>query len=252
MSGDSSGGGMDRVQLISDYNVAAARQQQQQQQQQQYEYGRYRGLEYEQIPDHGGGVIYPSISSADVDPSLHHMSNDSLYASPSTIASRVVSPIPHLPPVTVSSHMVSPIPQSEQDELQSQQKRAIVQWGWRVKIGFAIHFIVALCLLRSYYWFTTVIGVVLLIGVWLYAYSIRQRQTNFVLVYVTILLVNLMKNVLILYFILQQRFKKGKELDPYEDFIVTLLFVDCAIFTPSSLYCCFYLHRSISLTRLIY
>jgi hypothetical protein len=45
---------------------------------------------------------------------------------------------------------------------------------------------------------------------------------------------------------------KTSQLSTYEYFLVVLLIVDCVIFTPSSLYSCFYLHRSISLTSLTF
>jgi hypothetical protein len=80
--------------------------------------------------------------------------------------------------------------------------------------------------------FTTVVGVVLLIGVGLYAYSIKQQQKNAVLLYVTIVLVNLCKNVIIVYFYFQGT-KSGDTLAPYEYFLVILLLVDCVIFTVS-------------------
>lgn len=176
----------------------------------------------------------------------------------------------------------------------------------------------ALCLLHSYYWFTTVIGVVLLIGLGIYAYSIKQQTTNvrhaenrgakreariafssrllahtslvllcspppqFVLLYVSIVLVNLLKNVLILYFFFTD-VRHGHRLDTYEYFLAILLCVDVVLLTvrvtdhsgqctvetaagahalvslaclsllqPTSLYSCFFLHRSISLTNLTF
>jgi hypothetical protein len=84
---------------------------------------------------------------------------------------------------------------SEQEELEQHQRAAILQWGRRAKACFAIQLISALCLLHSIYWYSTVIGLVILIGLLVFAYSIKQQQTNFVRVYVLIVLVNLAKFV---------------------------------------------------------
>lgn len=97
-------------------------------------------------------------------------------------------------------------------------------------LSFFLRQVGALLLLHSYYWFTTVIGLVILFCLGLYAYSIRQRQTYFVLLYVVVVLVNLTKNILILYFLLEET-RHGKSLAPYEYFVVMWLFGDCAIFT---------------------
>lgn len=91
----------------------------------------------------------------------------------------------------------------------------------------------ALLLLHSLYWYTTVIGCVLLIGLGLYAYSIRQQQTNFVVLYVLIVLVNLLKNALLLYFYISAA-HEGEELEPYEWFLVVMMCIDSVVCTVSA------------------
>ena len=49
--------------------------------------------------------------------------------------------------------------------------------------------------------FTTVIGGVILLGLVLYAYSVQQERSEFVLLYLVLLLVNFTKNALILSFL---------------------------------------------------
>lgn len=173
------------------------------------------------------------------------------YSAASSIAPSQ-SPTPAYPsrhtPLTQPTHVHAV---GHQEELESQHQAAIRQWGRRVKACFAIQLISLLCLLHSLYWYTTVIGVVLLIAILIFAYSIKQQQVNFVLVYVGVVLVNLIKNVVLLYFFFEED-KSGDSLSAYEYFLVILLLVDCIIFTPMSLYSCFFLHRSISLTSLTF
>ena len=109
-------------------------------------------------------------------------------------------------------------------------QKAITYWSRCVKICFVLHLITALCLLHSYYWFSTVIGLVLLVAIWLYAYAIHQRQTNFVLSYLVVVVVNLAKNVLILYFYFRDS-RQGQTLDSYDYFLVALMIIDASILT---------------------
>jgi len=130
-------------------------------------------------------------------------------------------------------------------ELEEQKAKALHTWNTRVRICFAVQLLVSACLLRSYYWFTTVIGFVIVIGCYVYSYVVRQKRHEFALAYLLLVTLNFVKNVVIVYFYLV-----GPPLDAYEVFLVVLLIIDSACFGPATLYCCFYLYRSQSLTAL--
>jgi len=131
-------------------------------------------------------------------------------------------------------------------ELEEQKQSALSTWNTRVKICFTLQLLAAACLLRSYYWFTTVIGFVIVLGCYLYAYVVRQKKHEFALAYLLLVTLNFVKDIVILYF-----YCSGPSMDSYEIFLVFLLITDCVIFSPATLYCCFYLYRSQSLTELI-
>jgi len=129
--------------------------------------------------------------------------------------------------------------------------QAIKQWWRRVKFCFALHMITALCLCYSHYWFTTVIGVVLLAAVYVFAFAIKMRQTTFVLLYLLIVLLNLTKNIMVLIFFFQL-LKPKHGLAAFDQFLIGLCFVDVCLLTPYSFYSCFYLYRSVALTHLTF
>jgi len=139
------------------------------------------------------------------------------------------------------------IPQSAYSvrELEEQKQTALQTWDRRVKVCFFLQLIAASCLFRSYYWFTTVIGYIIVIGCYVYAYVTRQKKHEFALAYFLLVTANFVKDIVIIYFYLS-----GPSPDSYESFLVGLLIIDCVIFSPATLYCCFYLYRSQNLTEL--
>jgi len=134
-----------------------------------------------------------------------------------------------------------------QHELEEQKAAALRTWNNRVRICFGLQLLSAGCLLHSYYWFTTVIGFVMVIASFLYAHIVRQQKHEFALAYLLLVSMNWIKNVVVVY-----QYVTASSMLGYEYFLVILLIIDCAFLAPSTLYCCWYLYRSHSLIALSY
>ncbi len=65
--------------------------------------------------------------------------------------------------------------------LEEAKQHALNTWNNRVRICFGLQLISAGCLLRSYYWFTTVIGFAMLLGCYVYSYIVKQKKHEFAL-----------------------------------------------------------------------
>src|SRR5690348_10882430 len=79
--------------------------------------------------------------------------------------------------ITEQIYQPSELPTDEHD-LQWLQDKAILTWSRRVKLCFLFHIIICGCLVHSYYWFTTVIAFIILIGAYIYAYSVKQKKKH--------------------------------------------------------------------------
>ena len=137
----------------------------------------------------------------------------------------------------------------------------------------------------------SVIGIVGLLALWILAYSIKMKQStyepchsyfhmwssslrpessalltlpgvcvlcvcvcplSFVLMYLVIVVVNLAKNIMVLYWFMRRGTRDRKELEDFDIFLVVLLWGDVCLLTPLSFYSCFWLYRSVALTHLTF
>lgn len=105
--------------------------------------------------------------------------------------------------------------------------KAISNWSSRTKFCFLLHVITSCILLNTFYWFTSVIGLVILLGSYLYAYSVREEKEHFVYFYVFFLGLNLFKNTVIVFF-LSASLNTG--LSAYEQVAFAFLIVDDIFF----------------------
>eukprot|EP00823_Brevimastigomonas_motovehiculus_P002957 TRINITY_DN1776_c0_g1_i1.p1 TRINITY_DN1776_c0_g1~~TRINITY_DN1776_c0_g1_i1.p1 ORF type:complete len:192 (+),score=7.54 TRINITY_DN1776_c0_g1_i1:45-620(+) len=131
-----------------------------------------------------------------------------------------------------------------QRDLEDQKEKALQYWNIRVKICFGLQLLAACSLLHSYYWFTTVISFVIVIGCYIYSYVFRQRKNEFALAYLILVTLNFIKNVFIIYWLIT-----GNP-DAWEIFLICVLIADCAFFAPATLYCTWYLYQSQSIDEL--
>lgn len=151
-----------------------------------------------------------------------------------------------------TSHPANPIMLTGRPEdsllqpVSEEHLKAISTWSNRLKVAAFLHLVTLGCMLHSYYWFTTAVFLGLLLAIWAYCAVTKKHQgRNLVWLYVLLILMNFVKNTLICFFSI-----RGGNLTPYEVFLMILIVVDDALFTPLSLYCCFYLHRSINVSYL--
>jgi hypothetical protein len=132
-------------------------------------------------------------------------------------------------------------------QLENAQLAAIGLWQRRLITLFAFHVTILLFLLASYYYFTSIIGLILVVAFIAYAYATKQQKRSFLLGYFLLASLNLCKDFVLLYFYFSESSMEDRGIIDY--FTIIALLLDSLLLTPITVYCCFWLYRSISLTH---
>lgn len=134
------------------------------------------------------------------------------------------------------------------EELEAAQLHAIKYLSFRLKVLFVLHLIPVGMLINTYFWFTSVIGLVLVAIMGLYVWTHRQSKAQFVVLYSGLIIINLIKNIIIfmMYF-----FHPINDLNRYEYSLTFILLVD-ALLALITLYNSLWLYRSYSMHNLTF
>jgi len=130
-------------------------------------------------------------------------------------------------------------------ELDEVQRKVVRTMSCRLQVGFVLLLIPQLILLFSIYWYTTVIGMIILAFVFIYCWTHRERKSDFILMYSGLLILNAIKDIVLIFFFF---FAPLTDLTAVEYVAMVSLIVDAGVFIPYSIYYCVWLHRSLSVT----
>ncbi len=134
-------------------------------------------------------------------------------------------------------------------ELDEAQRLMVETLSFRVKVLFGLHLVPIVLLLNTTYWYTTVVGLIILAGLLIFAWTHRQKKSQFVFLYTILVGLNFIKDVVIIFFFF---FAPITKLEAFEYVMFFLLLADAAVIAPLSLYNCLWLYRSFSVTILTF